>query len=358
MSYRLFVVAGENEILRSLSGQLGEDIEVTILETANDALWEVRSEPPEAILADINLPDMSGLEMAEILPSFEVPTKVLLYSREHNPAAQKQAEDYGVYGFLHEPLSIDELRATLREAVSSPRERSSPAPHAMPEAPAPPPEPESGSPVTEPSPPELESATPMPEPLASDTEARAKSRRFTPARVRLPPMSERFPQSSRTVTRTRTAVEEKPLDQTPAHPAEPQRRRGSTLVLTEDNLAPIQSIMSRLAQDLGTQCIMLTDRAGMVLVEVGTTHDLPTMILLPLLSTSFSTAGEVARQLREADATTLYIHEGINYDLYCFDIAQRFLLVLVFNKKVASSKIGTVWISTKRAIRELQDALS
>jgi hypothetical protein len=129
-------------------------------------------------------------------------------------------------------------------------------------------------------------------------------------------------------------------------------------VLTADNLAPIQSIMSRLAQDLGTQCIMLTDRAGMVLVEVGTTHDLPTMILLPLLSTSFSTTGEVARQLHEEDATTLYIHEGVNYDLYCFDIVQRFLLVLVFNKKVATSKIGTVWISTKRAIRELHDALS
>jgi predicted regulator of Ras-like GTPase activity (Roadblock/LC7/MglB family) len=129
-------------------------------------------------------------------------------------------------------------------------------------------------------------------------------------------------------------------------------------VLTADNLNPIRSIMSQLSQELGPQCIMLTDRAGMVLVEVGNTQNLPTMILLPLLSTSFSTAGEVARQLGEEDATTLYIHEGINYDLYCFDIAQRFLLVLVFNKKVASSKIGAVWVNTKRAIRELQEALA
>jgi predicted regulator of Ras-like GTPase activity (Roadblock/LC7/MglB family) len=141
--------------------------------------------------------------------------------------------------------------------------------------------------------------------------------------------------------------------------AQPQRRKGGgNLVLTADNLNPIRSIMSQLSQELGPQCVMLTDRAGMVLVEVGNTDGLPTMILLPLLSTSFSTAGEVARQLGEEDATTLYIHEGVNYDLYCFDIAQRFLLVLVFNKKVASSKIGAVWVNTKRAIRELQDALS
>lgn len=112
--------------------------------------------------------------------------------------------------------------------------------------------------------------------------------------------------------------------------------------------------MSRLAQELGTQSIMLTDRAGMTLVEVGSATNLPMMIVLPLLSTGFSTTGEVARQLREEDATSVYIHEGVNVDLYCFDVMQRFLLVLVFNKKVASSKIGAVWLGVKRSIRELR----
>ena len=61
--------------------------------------------------------------------------------------------------------------------------------------------------------------------------------------------------------------------------------------------------------------------------------------------------------MHEDDATTVYIHEGVSYDLYCFDVVQRFLLVLVFNKKVASSKIGAVWVNAKRAIRELRDQL-
>jgi hypothetical protein len=30
--------------------------------------------------------------------------------------------------------------------------------------------------------------------------------------------------------------------------------------------------------------------------------------------------------------------------------------VLVFNKRVASSKIGAVWINAKRSIRELREA--
>lgn len=110
-------------------------------------------------------------------------------------------------------------------------------------------------------------------------------------------------------------------------------------------------------QNLGAQCIMLTNREGMILADVGDKGKLPLMILLPLLSTSFSTAGEVSRLLQEKEATTLYIHEGTNYDLYCFDVVQRFFLVLVFNKKIAGAKIGSVWIDAKRAIRELRTAL-
>lgn len=335
MAYRLMVIPGSSEALSALPGQLG-DVDVKLLESVNDALWEVRSDPPEAIIADVDLPDMNGLEMAEILSSFDVPTRVLLYSRSQNAGAQKQAEEFGVYNFLQEPISSEELHAALHEALAA----TPPEPVAPPPAPEPEPEP---------------APTPPPAP-----------QREQPARVRLPAAAARAARSGGSGSSPRPAPAPRPAppppEEDPATSATPTPRQGGrrkdTLVLTADNLAPIQSIMSRLAQDLGTQCIMLTDRAGMVLVEVGTTHDLPTMILLPLLSTSFSTTGEVARQLHEEDATTLYIHEGVNYDLYCFDIVQRFLLVLVFNKKVATSKIGTVWISTKRAIRELHDALS
>lgn len=354
MAYRVLIVAGENDVLRALPGQLGENVEAQLLDTADDALWEVRSNPPEAIIADLNLPGMSGLEMAEIMPNFDVPTRVLLWSREADMSAQKQAEGYGVYRFLSGPVSSDELRSTIHEAIhAQPAVVPEAPPVAHDVAPAPPPEP----------------APPPPEPPAP-------KERFKPARVVLPSPSSAPASSSPASTppvshgrsslasRTRTAAAEKhaekapPAEKAPHHPSLGHRRREGTLVLTADNLAPIKSIMSQLSQDLGAQSIMLTDRAGMVLVEVGTTHGLPMMIVLPLLSTSFSTAGEVARQLREEDATTLYIHEGVNYDLYCFDVAQRFLLVLVFNKKVASSKIGAVWVNAKRAIRELRDALS
>ncbi len=357
MAHRLLVIAGETEALRALPGQLGDDIEVKVLDSVNDALWEVRSAPPEAIIADLKLPEMSGLELAEILPGFDVPTRMLLYSNEPDPVAQKQAEECGVYNFLHAPISTEELHAALREAIASVHELGGHTAAAPPPEPELKPElvpeshltPEPSAPAPEPPP----RARPRPAPSSVSTRAsRISTRSMTRTRPFVPPMeaAPTVPAASPTNVAPAASANTSP---SPFHSS---RNRG-TLVVTADNLSHIQTIMSRLAQDLGTQCIMLTDMAGMVLVEVGSSHSLPTMILLPLLSTSFSTTGEVARQLGESDPTTLYIHEGVNYDLYCFDLSQRFLLVLVFNKKVATSKIGTVWISTKRAIRELHDAL-
>ncbi len=115
--------------------------------------------------------------------------------------------------------------------------------------------------------------------------------------------------------------------------------------------------MSRLVQDLGPQSVALTDRAGVVLVDVGQVSNLSMQVVLPLLATNFSTSGELSRQLRDENATSVYIHEGTYVDLYCFEVTQRFLLVLVFNKTMVIAKLGAVWISTKRAVRELRQVL-
>ncbi|HEY3229264.1 MAG TPA: response regulator, partial [Roseiflexaceae bacterium] len=117
MAYRLLVIPGDNDALRALQGQLADDVEVQVLDSANDALWEVRNAPPEAIVADIHLPGMSGLDLAEILPNFGVPTRVVLWSREPDRQAAQQAASHGVYRFLDGPLSAEELHNALYDAL-------------------------------------------------------------------------------------------------------------------------------------------------------------------------------------------------------------------------------------------------
>lgn len=372
MSYTLMVVAAASELLRSLPEMFGDDVSVQIYASADDALWEIRSNPPEALIAEVELPGMSGLQLAEIIPDFEVPTRVLLYSPD-DETARAAAEEAGVYRFLVGEIAPEELRATLHAAMRAAAEAASQVadePKVVDEPPPPP------TPVVAKAPRATERPEVRPQPIdtsASRAEATAPARApFTPARVTLPSMKERAaaaappPAAKGGLAARSKAVASR--SETAPRAAEPPRqsesasggwRSSSTnLVIDEQNIAAIRQVMSQLAQDLGTQSVMLTDRAGMALVEVGSATNLPMMIVLPLLSTGFATTGEVARQLREDEPTSVYIHEGANVDLYCFDVVQRFLLVLVFNKRVASSKIGAVWINAKRAIRELRDVFA
>ena len=382
MTYRLMVVAAEQSSLRSLAEQLGDAVQVQFFASANDALWEVRTNPPEALLAEVDAPGMTGIELAEILPNFEVPTRLVLYSPTDD-AARHVAEAAGVFRFLCEPITLAELREALDAAAQAASEAAAiqaaqPEPEPEPEPePAPPPKPTRmgvRAVSRAPTPPPSRSA-----PAPADA-AEGERHDFTPARVTLPSMRERetaaakpppptpapSPAKGGLAARSRAAAARTPALKAPPAPvaALPDSETGGwrgtpgNLVITQKNSNAIKLVMSQLAQDLGTQSVMLTDRAGMTLVEVGSAPNLPMMIVLPLLSTGFSTTGEVARQLREEEATSVYIHEGVNIDLYCFDVMQRFLLVLVFNKKVASSKIGAVWINAKRAIRELREALT
>ena len=328
MAYRLLIVPGDNEELRALPGQLADDVEVRVLDTANDALWEVRNSPPEVIVADMELPGMSGMDLAEILPNFGVPTRVVLWSREPNRKAAEQAANHGVHLFLNGPITPVELQNALYEALGR---TAGPTPES--EAPA------ATVPAVEP--PAPAQPAPSPAPAATPAERPRREARATPA----PPPASSTPRAADPPAARKAAAGTRP--------------RGGSMVLTAENLQAIRSRMEVLSQDVGSQCILLANRAGMVLAEVGITSGLPTMILLPLLSTSFSTAGQISQMLREEDSTALYMHEGQRYDLYCFDILQNFMLVIVFDKSgIATAKIGSVWVYTKRAIRDMQELLA
>ncbi|NJN17946.1 MAG: response regulator, partial [Oscillochloris sp.] len=121
MSYRLVVVATEHATLRTLAGQLGESVQVALFDNANDALWEVQDNPPEVLITENDLPGMSGMDLAEILPNFELPTKVLIWSEDVTAALNAQAAEAGVFRVLAHGTNIAGLRAALEDAVSNAR---------------------------------------------------------------------------------------------------------------------------------------------------------------------------------------------------------------------------------------------
>lgn len=109
--------AGIRALLESLPG-----IEV-VGESGDglDALERVRRDPPDAILLDITLPGLNGLEVVARITRLSVPTKVLMLSMHNSPEHAARALAAGAAGYLNKDSAFDELAAALDAICSGKR---------------------------------------------------------------------------------------------------------------------------------------------------------------------------------------------------------------------------------------------
>ena len=85
-----------------------------------EAFEYVRREPPDAILLDITLPGLNGLELAARIARLGVRTRVLMLSMHNSSEHAARALAAGAAGYLIKDSAFDEL-ATALEAIFSGR---------------------------------------------------------------------------------------------------------------------------------------------------------------------------------------------------------------------------------------------
>jgi CheY-like chemotaxis protein len=125
------------------------------------------------------------------------------------------------------------------------------------------------------------------------------------------------------------------------------------LVLSGERFEVISQRLSELCSEVGAQCILLADVMGQLITQVGFTAELEVATLVSLIGGSFATVFEMSRLLGEKEAFNLNYHEGNNYDIYSANVGDNLFLALVFDRRAQPSRIGMVWLYTKRAIKDL-----
>jgi two-component system KDP operon response regulator KdpE len=114
MSALVLVVDDEPQILRALQTNLrGAGYEVATAATAEQALSTAAMRPPDAVILDLVLPDMSGIEVCRELRSWSS-APVLVLSVVGDEAEKVAALDAGADDYVQKPFGIDELLARLR----------------------------------------------------------------------------------------------------------------------------------------------------------------------------------------------------------------------------------------------------
>src|SRR5262249_49099624 len=114
---KILIVDDAQQVRRVLRTALSAE-GYTIFEagTGEEALNVIRSSPPDAILLDVNMPGMSGLETCrEIRRSSDVP--ILMLTVRNAERDKVMALDAGADDYVVKPFGMQELLARLRAAL-------------------------------------------------------------------------------------------------------------------------------------------------------------------------------------------------------------------------------------------------
>jgi two-component system nitrogen regulation response regulator GlnG len=124
----LLVVDDEPNVLYSLAKSLGSDtLRVVTVATARQGLELVRSEPPDAVILDVRLGDMSGLEAFDRIRAIDPRLPVIIITAYATTETAIEAMKRGAFEYLLKPVDLHQLREVVARALELSRLNHVPA---------------------------------------------------------------------------------------------------------------------------------------------------------------------------------------------------------------------------------------
>ena len=121
---RLLVVDDEVNVLYSIQKQLqSETLEVAVAQSGRQGLELVRSFHPDAVIIDIRLLDMTGLEVFDAIRQFDARLPVILITAYAATETAIEAMKRGAFEYLLKPVDLHQLREAVERALELSRQR-------------------------------------------------------------------------------------------------------------------------------------------------------------------------------------------------------------------------------------------
>lgn len=112
------LIAEDQAMLRgALAALLGleGDIEVTAAVADGESAWrQLQRDTPDVLLTDIEMPGLTGLELAQRIQRHDMAVKVVIVTTFARAGFLRRALDAGVVGYLLKDAPVDKLAEALR----------------------------------------------------------------------------------------------------------------------------------------------------------------------------------------------------------------------------------------------------
>jgi two-component system nitrogen regulation response regulator GlnG len=115
---RLIVIDDEPNVLYSLRQALARDgLEVETAQTARQGIGQIRQTPPDAVILDVRLPDMSGLEAFDRIREIDPQLPVIVITAFAATETAIEAMKRGAFEYLLKPVDLRQLRRVVTQAL-------------------------------------------------------------------------------------------------------------------------------------------------------------------------------------------------------------------------------------------------
>jgi DNA-binding response OmpR family regulator len=114
---KLLIIEDETGIAHTLQRGLKQFYRLALVKTGRDGLDAADDSHYDAILLDLGLPDLSGLEVCQQLRARGVTSPILILTGESDIRSKVALLDAGANDYLTKPFHLEELKARIRVLV-------------------------------------------------------------------------------------------------------------------------------------------------------------------------------------------------------------------------------------------------
>lgn len=98
-----------------------ESVDSQVVVTGAEALVALQQTPPQAMILDLHLPDMNGMQLLKYVIDHDLPTSVVVVTGHGSVDVAVDAMRAGAFDFVEKPFSAERLKVTLHNALERQR---------------------------------------------------------------------------------------------------------------------------------------------------------------------------------------------------------------------------------------------
>ena len=117
----------------------------------------------------------------------------------------------------------------------------------------------------------------------------------------------------------------------------------------EEDLKVITGLLSGLLRETSVRSLILVDRSGQIVTNVGEAPEFDTQAFASLTAADFSANDQLAKMIGEHEFSSLF-HQGEKESMYLADVARRVILVALFDNQTT---LGPVRLKVRATVEEL-----